>query len=219
MLSLPASGALIVHVSDATMTQQGTGFVDVFLTGEAGDTLGMFGYEFSITGATAQSGDLQFSLVQSLSEQTVSTPTPYVFFGDTDPGFINSVRGGDAVTLLGGDSLASLDSVPVDGTFLLARLELKHEGTLLTPTHDFIVSLNALSPFTFFDRDFDPGTTDPGFENYSTFGSLSGTVTVSATAVPEPSGMVLLGTIGIAGYLSRRRRLRRRTPESVGITQ
>ncbi len=94
------------------MNAQGIGFVDVYLTGDPGDTLGSFGYEFSITGATAQSGDLQFRAVQSDSEQSELGPPAYVFSGDTASIPFDSQRGGDAVTLVGGDSLASLDSVP-----------------------------------------------------------------------------------------------------------
>ncbi|MEZ6092530.1 MAG: PEP-CTERM sorting domain-containing protein [Pirellulaceae bacterium] len=198
---------LIIDVQNASLNAQGIGFVDVYLTGEVGDTLGAFGYEFNIAGATAQSGDLQFRVVQLDSEQNESGPPPYVFLGDTDPGSFNSVQGGNAVTLVGGDALASLDSVPVNGEFLLARLELQHVGPLVGTSHDFTVSLNAASPFTFFDRDFDPGTNDPGVtDDYGSFTALSGTVTVSSAAVPEPSSLAMLSLIAIGGSLARKMR-------------
>ncbi len=65
-------------------------FVDVYLSGATGDTLGSFGYEFNITGATAQSGDLLFRSIQSNSEQSEMGPPAYVFSGDTDSGLFNS---------------------------------------------------------------------------------------------------------------------------------
>ncbi len=210
-MSNRAQGDLILDVRDATLSAGGTGFVDVYLTGAPGDLLGRFGYQFNITGAIAQSGDLQFQATQSKSEQdvgpvaTLAEPAPYVFFGDTDPGNLNSARGSlgtDPLVLEGGDSLLSLDYVSVDGTFLLARLELQHDGQFSLASHDFTVTLNLSSPVTEFDRDFDPLT-----DNNYTLGqltALSGTVTVTASAVPEPSSVAVIGLAGI-GMIVRRR--------------
>jgi hypothetical protein len=207
MLPECAQGAIVIQVQTSTLNEQGIGFVDVYLTGDAGDTLGAFGYEFTITGANAQSGDLRFRETQSKSEQSEGGTSPYVFLNDTDESLLNSGRGDDAVTLRGGDSLASLDSVQVNGQFLLARLELEHVGSMTVPTHDFTIALNPTSQFTFFDRDWDSDSNVAGIsDNYGTFTSLSGIVTVNATAVPEPSCLLLLGTAGAAIYVHRRRK-------------
>jgi len=204
-----ANGGIIVAVQNATMTAGASSYVDVYITGAPGDELGRFGYEFSISSATPQSGDLQFSPVQSNSEQIIGSSPPdhlgYVFLGDTDPGNWNSNLGGNAVTLRGGDVLNLGNSVSIDGPYLLARLELLHTGPMSVASHAFTISLNPLSPFTEFDKDFDPGTDT----NYSAgqITALSGTVTVNgAAAVPEPASFLMLAIGGGSWLLVRRRR-------------
>ena len=198
-----ACGAVIIEVRDTTMSAGTSSFVDVWLTGDPGDTLEEFGYEFSISGVTPQSGDLQFSLVQSDSEVTEAgvppfdTSPPYVFLDDSE-GF-NAART-SAVTLTGGDILAAdQQDRSVAGTFLLARLELTHEGSLFNPSHDFTISL--VPGGSFFDRDAD----DPGISLLA-FTQFSGTVTVTSAAVPEPSSFALLGLAAAVGGYARRRR-------------
>ncbi|MFO1004003.1 MAG: PEP-CTERM sorting domain-containing protein [Planctomycetaceae bacterium] len=195
MATTSAQGDIIVDVRDATMSAGSSSFVDVWLTGDPGDTLEAFGYQFAITGATPQSGDLQFSVVQSNSEVTESGPPPYVFLGHSD-GF-NSSRT-DPVSLAGGDVLeAGQQDSPVGGTFLLARLELEHVGSMTDPTHQFTISL--VDANSVFDKDADnPGVSLLGFT------SFSGTVTVTSAAVPEPSTALALGIMTAAGGWVRR---------------
>lgn len=192
-----AEGGVIIMVQNAQLNAGGSGAVDVYISGQAGDLLGRFGYEFNITGATPQSGDLQFSVIQSGSAQNESGIPSYVFLGDTDPGNFLATRGSggtDPVSLIGADVLATLNDISIDGTFLLARLALDHVGTLTAASHDFTISLNPISPFTVFDQDWDAGTDN----NYATnqITAISGTVTVYAAAVPEPSGFVILAIAG-----------------------
>ena len=200
-----AYGGIIIDVQDATITAGTSSFVDVWLTGDLGDELGRFGYGFSISGATRPSGDLQFAVVQSNSEQTIGASPPdnqgYLFFGDTDPGNWNSTRF-DAVTLRGGDALNSLDFVSIEGTFLLARLELLHTGPMSVASHAFTINLNPLSAFTEFDMDFDAGTNS----NFSAgqITPLPGTITVNSAALPEPFTFALLGLIVTRGALRSR---------------
>ena len=197
-----AFGDVIVEVQNSTMTAGSSSFVDVWLTGDPGDTLEAFGYQFAITGATPQSGDLQFSVVQSNSEVTESGPPPYVFL-DHSEGF-NSSRT-DPVSLAGGDVLeVGQQDSPVSGTFLLARLELEHVGSMTDPSHQFTISL--VDANSVFDKDADnPGVSLLGFT------SFSGTVTVTSAAVPEPSTALALGLLTAAGGWVRRFKRRKST--------
>lgn len=203
-----AEGDVVITVQDAQINAGGSGTVDVYISGQTGDLLGRFGYELNITGATPQSGDLQFSVIQSGSAQNESGVPPYVFLGDTDPGNFLATRGSggtDPVSLIGTDFLATLNDVSINGTFLLARLALDHVGTLTGASHNFTISLNPISLFTVFDQDWDAGTNN----NYATnqITAISGTVTVNAAAVPEPTGLVLFAISGgVMLWHSRRQR-------------
>jgi hypothetical protein len=209
-----ACAGIIVTVQNSTLSQGGTGWIDVYLSGAPLDTLGRFSYEFNITGAIPQAGDLQFSASQVKTEQDESGPPPYFFYGDTDPGSLSSALGGDAVTLLGDDTLATLDSVSVDGQFLLARLELEHIGLMSVGSHDFTVSLNVLSPFTEFDRDYD-FLTDNSYLS-TEFSAISGTVTVqSAAAVPEPSSILVWSIGALYAVVVRTRRWAKKCPPAI----
>ncbi len=210
-----ASGDIIVSVGNASLNAGGTGFVDVMISGAPGDTLGRFGYEFNITGAVPANGDLQFKpsyssgsplspLTQTNSEQGLGN---YVFPGDTDPiNFSASLGSGgtDPLTLVGGDALLAGNDVSINGTFLLARLELQHVGPFRGPSQQFMISLITASSFTEFDQDFDAGTTN----NYTgaQISATSGTITVNAAAVPEPSSVALLAIGTIAAVLRKKRR-------------
>ena len=210
MLMSTACGDIIISIESKTITAGSANeYVDVFIEGDTGDTLGQFGYQFDITGANASSGDLQFQAVQSYSEQGIDTPFPYVFFGNADPGAINSEPSLLVnTTLIGGDVVGPplpgppLDFVSIDGKFLLARLELQHVGPFNPGSYDFNISLNTTSLSTFFDRDV--------FSNYYASGQINatafGTITVNAAAVPEPASMGLLAVGGLAAVLRHRRR-------------
>jgi hypothetical protein len=207
------SAGFVISVQNTQLLAGGTGFVDVYITGEPGDTLGRFGYRFNITGENAQSGELQFRVTQFFSEQNIATPVPYVFLGDTDPSLITSILG-DAGTnpqaLEGGDALATLDDVEVAGTFLLARLEIQHSGPFSLASHNFTISLDLDSPLTLFDADWDPGT-----DNNYTAGQItavSGFVTVNSQAVPEPTSLALVVVAGLGEW---GRRIRRRKKQRI----
>lgn len=203
MLNSAAFANFVISFEDTQMNSGESGFIDVYITGQAGDTLGRFGYEFNISGASPQSGDLQFRAIQSGSAQNETSPPPYIFLGDTDPGNFFSGRangGSNPISLVGSDVLASLNDVSIDGKFLLARLELTHVGMLTGASHDFTISLNPTSPFTVFDRDWDPGT-DNNFES-GQISTFSGTVTVTSQVVPEPSSIALF-LFSAVGLVSR----------------
>ena len=204
MLMSTACGDIIISIESKTITAGSANeYVDVFIEGDPGDTLGQFGYQFDITGANASSGDLQFQAVQSLSEQGIDTPFPYVFFDFPDPAAINSQPLGNT-TLTGGDVVGPPDDfVSINGKFLLARLELQHVGPFSPGSYNFTIELNTDPLNTFFDKDRS--------SDYYTSGQVSsspgsGIITVNAAAVPEPSSMAILAVGGLAAVLRYRRR-------------
>ena len=221
MLMSTACGDIIISIESKTITAGSANeYVDVFIEGDTGDTLGRFGYEFQISGAGPQSGDLQFRtsydktnpanpLNQTNSEQ--NDPT-YVFYNDTDPvdNFTakRGALGTDPLSLVGGDQLASLDFVDITGPFLLARLELQHIGPVSPGSYAFTISLNLSSPVTEFDQDYDPLTATSYTSGQISVAPGSGIITVNAAAVPEPSSMALLAVGGLVAVVRHRRRKR-----------
>ena len=201
-VSLPARGAVIIEVESKSISAGDlSAFVDVWITGGSMETIEAFGYQFEITGAIPQSGSLQFSAAQTDSEVGDSSAVPYVFVNDS--GAFNAVLGIDSVQLTGGDILASGQDRSIDGTYLLARLELQHFGTLSSPSHEFTISLVPAGSFFEFDIDDDPPVDQP-----LAFTHISGIITVNSTAVPEPAtfGAFALITFAYAGRCARRRK-------------
>ena len=127
--SVPAYGAIIVQVQDASIVSGGTGFVDVLISSDGTDNLYSAGYDFQIFGLNINNGSLIFRQSfnplspldpanQTNSEQTVNTPNPYVFLGDTDAGNFYASRDPILTRMVGGDSTFSINNVSLTSTQL-----------------------------------------------------------------------------------------------------
>ncbi len=194
----PALATLNIQVLDATIPNNGTGFVDVVISGN-NDNLQGFDFEFMISAIGPVTSSLQFTDPQSDPQLNDLAFIPnYVFSGDSTNvnlalpmGSVNLAQD----TFTGSDSTFSLNDVVVGGTKLLVRLDLGHivpfgvdasgdQFRVELTNANFLDSGAAAVPFT------------------STFG----TATVAATAVPEPSSMALLSITcaGLAMYRKRR---------------
>ena len=212
--SLQANAGIIVNVQDATITAGGYGVVDVLISSNSNDALTLFGYKFEITGSNLN-GDLTFrpdwdfldplnTTNQSNSEQAAAD---YVLGIDTDPGiFTASLL--SPTRMIGGDGTASgLDTTPLIGNYVLARLELQHltPNAALAVGSTFQVSLVDDPDFTFFyDNAGLTALPDPIPFSYA---STAGTITItSAAAVPEPATFLFLTAVGGSWLLVRRRR-------------
>ena len=204
--SVPAYGAIIVQVQDASIAAGGTGFVDVLISSDGltgPDDLYSAVYQFKIDGL-AVDGDLTFQSTQSDSETTEPGASGYVF-GNVPTG--NFAAGSNTPFLLldGSDFRGLLPPVTLTTTQqLLARLELQH--TQLSPSavgNTFTISLEN-NAFTDFQSDDGgtPATLDP--ISFSSFG----TVTITSAAVPEPGTFVAL-TIAAASFCGHRLRRRK----------
>lgn len=159
---------------------------------------------------------------QTNSEQSVNSPNPYVFLGDTDAANFYATQDPSETRVFGGDSTFSLNNISLTSTqLLLARLEIQHvTGTPLTAVGDtFTIALvnndngtpgdltddstlfqdNALTPLTF------AVGSDP-----SLFLNI-GTITITSAAVPEPGTFAVL-TFAAASWCGHR--LRRRKIQS-----
>jgi hypothetical protein len=210
--SQPAEADVIIDVQDASITTNGTGFVDVLISSTATDLLTATSFEFTIGGTPTATGSLEFQLE---SDDANYSPPGYVFGAATGDYF-------DA--LLPMDSMFGIDSyqggftnVTLSGaTQTLVRLLLKH--TAIGDPNDsvgntFTVSLNTggATDFSFWDDMGTPSPLDDGPTslNISPLSS-SGTITITSAAVPEPGTMGFLAVLSTT-YLVRRFRRTKKT--------
>ena len=208
-------GDIIVDVQNASISAGGTGFIDVLISSDVTDNLFQSAYHFEITGSVAN-GSLQFrpSVFQTNVQQSVVTPVPYVFAGDTDPGNFFATRQDPTVTqIIGGDNTLSGTGISLTTTqTLLARLQVEHiTGTPLAAVGDtFTVKLINNDNGTPGDFTDDSTQFKDDLLNNLTIDPLSysgsGTITITSAAVPEPSTFAVLGFASIAFIGKRWRR-------------
>jgi hypothetical protein len=219
--AIPARADFVISIGSATVPQGGTGTVDVFLNSTAGssspDLLNNLAFTLQITGPH----ELQFTSTQNFSYLNGSQ---YVFFGDSTDQKTSSPDGTVKTTVYANDTFAGSDSTfssnPVSlssssGQVLLASLSLNTAITnvgdsytisLVPPTGSG--SMNS-STSTFFD-DFNFST---GAETSAVpFTNTPETVTITASAIPEPATIVLgLTAVPILSGVYRVRCLRTAT--------
>lgn len=187
----PARGALIVQVQNSIASPGGTGSFDVTLADTAGT--------FAVSGFQVKLSVLGVSGVQFTGVNGSTTAAPYLFGTvqfpplsfDTFPNTTFTASDSDAtppffVTLTAGQTFG-LEHV----TYSVAA------GTSPGPVPVSIVTGGTML--------FDNATPIPNTIPYT---PVNGTITV--TAVPEPSSLVLcgLGAVALAGYARRRRSAR-----------
>jgi hypothetical protein len=201
----PARADVVVTIGNATIAQGGTGSVDVMIrsTNPAGDPLSSFGFEFQLTPTGPR--HLDFRNPQRDAQLTLPG---YVFAGNSGDlvdgsavGAVHSIGSGTNNQFVGGDETDSGDDVTVKGDVLLARLDLT-AATSSPPQAGDTFSLSLLSgPFTGFrDSNNSPVA----------FSSTTGTITMAAAAVPEPSPVLLfLAGALLTGAVAVQSRLRR----------
>ena len=198
-------GDMIVDIQDVTLTSGGKGHVDVYVRSSGTDFVQLANYTFVIAPVAGQSapGVLKFDPIQSFLDQD-STDPPYVFAGDTDASSLTKSLDGSA-RLSGFDLTSSSQNVMIDSSNrLLTRLELMHEGAGLQGA--FTISLVNDNLLSFFQNA--SGENVP--IEASSFNN-PGSITVSITAVPEPSTWLLSVSL-MTAFAAQRRLKRTRQP-------
>lgn len=213
-LTVPVKADVIVAVQDASVTTNGTGFVDVLISSSvASELLTTTSFEFMINGSPTLNGSLEF-----LAEPDAPnySPPDYVF-GPATGNFVDSVLPSTAI--FGGDMHGVGDtSVTITPTAqTLVRLNLQHTAIgdpALAVGSSFTIGLNPLgaNDFSFWD-DSDP---DPSNHTLVSLGidpesfTKLGTITITSAAVPEPSTFAIMAMVGV-GVIGRKMRRRRLT--------
>lgn len=195
-----AHADFMITVGGLNLVEGGTGTLDVLIESNSlgGTPLSLFNMRFEITPAGGTPTRLEFTDPQPDSQLTEAG---YVFSGnsfDFDNGLPVGAVNSTTVpndTFFGGDSTSSGTNVNVSGPLLLARLQV----TALTgapPGGDDTFTIHLLTSGSEFSAFNDAGALVP-----QDFQSLDGTVTIIASPVPLPSGLVLAltGALSWAG--------------------
>jgi hypothetical protein len=187
---------LVVTVGNATISQGGTGSVDVLIrsTNPSGDPLSSFGFEFQIL----PTGPRHLDFRNPQLDGELALPS-YVFAGNSGDvvdgvpvGVVHSVSGGTNNQFVGGDETDSGGNVQVTGNQLLVRLDLTAATSSAPVGGDtFTIALQPSAFTGFLDAANHP----------IPFTSTAGVITITAS-VPEPGSLALLATGASLALLS-----------------
>lgn len=205
-----ARADLLISIDSANLAPGASTTVDVVVSSDAplGDELGLFGFEFRISGL----GPTRLDFVDPQSDLQLGDAN-YVFAGDSLAASFPPVGIVDTTvlpndTFTGGDATLGGGSITLDATErLLARLEITAATTLPPVIGDsFTIELVA-GGFTFFQ--------DDAFNDID-FSSTPGAVTI----VPEPGSnlLCLSGLLALCLIAFRSSRCRPKIFQSVAIS-
>lgn len=184
-------GDLMVHIGDLSLSPNASGFVDITIVSNANDPLSFYSMDLQIL--RSGTSTLEFTI----QPEPHIPDSDYLFFGDTFGGGLSlpdtTVDSND--TLLGaGDFTDSGFDVDVPGLpALLYRLQVQHFEDPLAPGASGDTFTMTPIDFAFEDSLGNPYT--PVF--------TSGTVTISAAAIPEPHSFWLILLVGVAAWAGR----------------
>ncbi len=221
-----ALAALVIEFGPTlVLSPNSSASMDVFISSDAGDADFAFAeYRFDIaltsglpTGVVRFLPDLDINDANSAVRQTNSEQLAanYVFspIASLD-NFVAIRQFPNTVELFGGDSTFdvntfSYSNITVGSDLkLLARLEIEQFQLGVAASGTYQISL-VQAKF----QNADQANVFDDSLGFLAFTSSSGTIQVGASAVPEPSSMILLaGALGVAGKTYRRRRISTPSP-------
>jgi hypothetical protein len=199
-LASSAKADLIVDVGSLNLPVGQSGIVDVTIRSTGNDLLDTFGGEFQISTL----GGTQLEFVSPPTDTQLSDPG-YLFAGDSaaaligPPAGIVQSNGSNNNTYLGGDGTLSGNGVAVPGVATLLLHLLVTASTASPPQAGDVFTISLIpGPSTFF--------VDPSFSSIPVI-SNPGTVTITASTVPEPTSLLVwaFGGLVTAGAMRRRR--------------
>jgi hypothetical protein len=237
-LVVPAQADLVISIQDNSVTEGGSGTVDVFLTSTAGpqnpDLINNYAFQLQITNNGVDNTQLAFSANQDFGYISNTGLNPaYLFLGDSfaaQPPASAIGTPGQTVypndTFTGTDSTFSGNPVSLSSgtTYLLASLTITTlTGAAPIAGDAFTISLVPNSgtgslfdnPNTYFDNfDFNSGTE----LSATPFTSTTGTVNIVGAAVPEPASIIsaMTALLILSGFHGVRRF--RRLTTTLGTT-
>lgn len=199
---------IIVTVQSGTIAEGGAGYVDVYARSTGTDSFYLTSYHLKIeeetAGTTAGSLIFREDVSQFPDQQTITSPVPYVFQGDTDAAYWGATRLDPAVDeIVGGDATLSggVMALPTSDR-LLARLYLQH--AVATPgaaVGDRWVIRLMQGGNSFFQYS-SSGFSNIDLSSYSTVGTFT-----VVSAVPEPAtGLACAVVIAVLARRFHRRR-------------
>jgi hypothetical protein len=209
LASASARADLFVSVGSTSIAPGGAGTVDVMVRSDspAGDNLSDYGFRFLITANAGDVGRLEF---------TSSQPQPfsnsnYVFFGDSAvaPGPLGTVSSLSVPndSYVGGDATNDSGVLVSGANRLLMSLQFTANTTAPPALGDAFTVTLVTGSDSFFNNNGIPLAYNDGLTPHA--GPPSGTITISASPVPEPGLVGLLGSGAISYGLHRRLRRKR----------
>ncbi len=195
-----ARADLIISFKDTELSPRGVGSVDVLLRSSSDIALFGFSAKFEISTETS-GGVLEFQPTdqQLDSERNFAGPDySYIFLNKNGAGF-GADRQADKLQLVSGDFATEDVTLLANTDYLLARLEVNHNAPIGVSHGVFRIRL-VDDPATNLFADFRGNSHDLNAASFSNFGTLS------ITAVPEPSCLILSGCATLSLLLVRRGR-------------
>ncbi|WDQ17604.1 PEP-CTERM sorting domain-containing protein [Rhodopirellula sp. P2] len=216
--STDAHAALAITIPHVEVAPGGSGHMDVIVSSNGTDSFQNYFLDFVVGGGGQAASPINFVPSVVPAPQITASSPAYIFLDNSLEA--DTPIGIDFVSDSAGDPIADDFISVTDSTFdFLNRTITSADGNFLLARLNYVAPLNA-TPGSVYYVDLDFGefldSADPA-ASLDILPTASGTITITAAAVPEPSSMALLA-IGSATFLSGRFRRRKKLAVSSNRT-